>query len=1487
MARKKRINKRVLLIIVGLVLLAGLGTGWHFRRRIWHPVRDHFFPKDAATIEKRADEAYEAGEYRKAARRYGEATYWYQKAGKLSSQDGAEFKLARSQLYAGLRLPNLTNTERTEHYHAAIARLRKLLRRSPKYAEPQRLLCDIRWGEASRNTKAGAGHWERCVEQYTRLLAIEPNDHQGYFRRGYANARLAEDRKGKYVEAAEADLRQAIKLKSDTPGYCMELARFLQLRNLANEADKVFRDAIETNPNSVQLPVMYSVFLRREDRSDEALKQLQQVVKRQPNETLGFIALASFHRAEGNTDKALKILETAKKIDDSDFRVYGTMATIFAQRKEPEKVAETLRAGLAAIERRSQSQPATQPVGAQERLKNAKLQLTVTLANALLDMIDAGSKDRDKLMAEVREYFGRIDELAPKSPSRAKVAGRIALAEGDILSAVKLLEEAYAGYRALDGKTVSLLVNIYLRQGLRGKAEEILDRILRLQRNPTTLVLKAILSAEYRQYDRAKEALRDALRIDPQHAEARNLLLALVGAERQGPLPAALKPTQRAVRLILNHAAGMMLAGQRQQAVNLLEKLHKKAPTDRLVVARLVNTYLAVGAADKAKAVLQKAIKAQPENADSFRSMLQAIDATPKQRFEMQIAEAEKIQDKLKRALVKAAICATRQKWQQCLKHLKDAEAINPKDARVIAQMFRYGLITRNWKVAEDCAAKAKTTNLDGCGGKLFAADLAEARQNFSKAIDLLKAALKDRPDLKRARVMLGQCYLRTENVQQAAATFAAAVRDDPGYAPAVIGMARVTQIQGKWDEHAEWINKAHLLAPAHSYIREQHLVLMEEKSKPEEIIKQREKILKQNPANVQNRLRLGTLYERTNQLLEAENTYRFIFASNFGTRRLRANLLAGFYARQRRFGEVDSIYNTMLAKVTDAEEKVGVYVDYGWLLAGRSVELPVAAFTKAIEVDKKDPRGYLALGQFLARQRQWVKAAEAFTLYLELRPQDRATERQLVSFLIEAKQLDQADRRLRKLIAADASDMIAMMLRGVLRMRQGNTEAAEKAFNQAITENPNYGEALVNRAQLYLFKGEHTKAKMDLQAAGRLTNSPTILMQLARFYVSFRDFDSAQLVFQDILARNKAYAPAIDGLIGVYMAQKSWPRLESLLAEAKKTYPTNGIYCLAEARMWRARGEMSRSIAALAEVFKLAPNSPDAVRAYLLGLLSAKQYKKVLEVSQPYANKEGFGPWVAAISAHSLAKLNKSAEAEKLFVAALRRASPEEMSLVVHQVRQAYGLADAIAKLTGWLKVRPKSWDVCLLLGNLHVQANQASQGIEMYRKAIEFADKAYQKAVATARIGGAYHGLGKFREAEKAYLAVLKVDPNHVPTLNNLAYLYVNEMNQPAKALPHSALAFKRMPYDQNILDTYGWVLAALGDYGKAERYLNRSLQMGRPMPPSLYHLGWVYEKTGRVTQAHLRYQQALKLLADGKDDRLRQAVNKALERLKKQKG
>ncbi len=240
-------------------------------------IKDYFFPpKDVAAIEKQGDASYEAGEYQEALRQYRDAADWYERLDKLDSRDRAEFKQARAQLYVALKDPDVTDTERTEHYTSAIARLGKLSRHSPKYADPQRLLCDIAWGEAVHGRQPGSAPWMKLVQQCTKLLDIDPNDHQGHFRRGYANARLAGLMKGKYFAEAEADLRKAIELKSDIPDYWMELARFLQSRQRTDDAHKIFRDAMAANPDSAELKLMYSDFLRREGRSDDGLQKATQ-----------------------------------------------------------------------------------------------------------------------------------------------------------------------------------------------------------------------------------------------------------------------------------------------------------------------------------------------------------------------------------------------------------------------------------------------------------------------------------------------------------------------------------------------------------------------------------------------------------------------------------------------------------------------------------------------------------------------------------------------------------------------------------------------------------------------------------------------------------------------------------------------------------------------------------------------------------------------------------------------------------------------------------------------------------------------------------------------------------------------------------------------------------------------------------------------------------------------------------------------------------
>ena len=145
-------------------------------------------------------------------------------------------------------------------------------------------------------------------------------------------------------------------------------------------------------------------------------------------------------------------------------------------------------------------------------------------------------------------------------------------------------------------------------------------------------------------------------------------------------------------------------------------------------------------------------------------------------------------------------------------------------------------------------------------------------------------------------------------------------------------------------------------------------------------------------------------------------------------------------------------------------------------------------------------------------------------------------------------------------------------------------------------------------------------------------------------------------------------------------------------------------------------------------------------------------------------------------------------------------------------------------------------------------------------------------------------YSTLGKHQQAEQAYLAVLTQQPDDTQALNNLAYLYTNDMEQPAKALPHAQRALTLARNDPNVLDTLGWTLARMGQMDTARKTLLRAIQAGAGMPASCYHMGWSYEKdpAGRLEQAIGYYRMGLHLVSPGRQDPLRQLLEQGVERV-----
>jgi len=1475
MAKRKKLNKRVvmLLAVIGLIVVAG-GVALVLYKS----------PKDPKVYARRGDEAFEKRDFRAAERAYLTAIG--------NSKDPVYYyKMAQLQL-EWAEDQNLSITERNDRIGIAINTLQKALRSDHKFVDAQQLLCEIHW--------KWLGGGKSYIDEAGKLLALAGDDHEIYFRRALANARMAMVIPEKFTEDALADFQKAIELKNDEVSYWLGMAQFLQQIKRPKELQTVLADAITINPDHAVLRVAYAQHLHRQGQTDEALKQYQEAIEQEPDNALGNIALAGFYRAENKPDEVLKALQAAKAIDDSDFRIYRDLAITYSQQRQHDKAAAALREGLARIARRVETATGTEPeVNEQRRLKQSRETLTYFLANILLDTIGTDLEDKDKLLAEARVCLEQYALLAPDNPLKDKIAGRIAHVEGKIAEATELLERVYQRAAVLDLQTAYILANLYTQQNMPGKAEQVIDRLLKAptpRKNIWALLAKARLEMRYRDYTKAARYVAQAIQVDPDNTEARNLKLALdVISTDTVLLPAGLKFSDEAVKLILDHASTMRLGDKRDQATELLEQLHQRIPENLLVTSRLANMYIEQGQPDKAKTLLEQlkaAYSQDPEMQTKLQQLLEVLEETdPQEQFKKRLAMAEENPNPIRKALEKAAVCAAFRRFDEYTKYLQEAVDIDPSAAEAASanrQLQMYAQTQKDWELAQQCVQRATEHNLDGCGGQLAAAELAMVREQYSSAIDLLEKVLADHPGSKLASIMLGEAYFRTKNTERAEEIFLALASSDPSYVPALVGMARLTEQQGKWPEHAEWIERAYRLAPHQRYVQGRYIDLQEERRKPEEIIPQRERILRSNPGDLQNCLRLAVLYERTKQLAKAEQMYRFI-AQNASEKLLGASILARFYTRTNRTSESDKIVTKLIADAKANNDKsllVGAYVLWGELLSTYDPARAQEVFQKAIGTDSNDPRGHLAMARLLGAQRNWRAAANAMERFLVLRPEALASRKELIRFHIEGGQFILAGELLDNILAADPSDVEALSLKGYLAMRQGKGEKAKEILDRALQINPNYPPALVYRSELFLQQGEPIKAKNYLHSAMRSSKSPEIAMQLGEIHLLLNDPDNAELVYRNLLESREDYAPAILKLIDLYLQHRKWELLEPLLVQARKRFPENPTYLLVEADMWTRRENLPRAIMTLEAAARMAPQSTTVLRAYLLSLLDAKEYQEAVVIAHSHMDKPYGGPWVKAVCAAALAKQNDTDRADELFASALKEAPTQQLGLIVRQVNFAYGLKVAVEKLNKWIPDnRPGDWQAYMAVGDLLRGANDSSEALRTYLKARDLAKSPKNRALVDQLLGPIYYQMDKTDKAEETYLAILQVYPNDIGALNNLAYAYVDKLNQPDKALPYAEKVLKQLPHNASVLDTYGWVLAKLGRYAEAEQYLSRSLRLRRPPADGWYHLGWVYEQTGRPKDAMTQYRLGFETIRDDKDHLLYQTLSEAIKRVERQ--
>jgi tetratricopeptide (TPR) repeat protein len=123
----------------------------------------------------------------------------------------------------------------------------------------------------------------------------------------------------------------------------------------------------------------------------------------------------------------------------------------------------------------------------------------------------------------------------------------------------------------------------------------------------------------------------------------------------------------------------------------------------------------------------------------------------------------------------------------------------------------------------------------------------------------------------------------------------------------------------------------------------------------------------------------------------------------------------------------------------------------------------------------------------------------------------------------------------------------------------------------------------------------------------------------------------------------------------------------------------------------------------------------------------------------------------------------------------------------------------------------------------------------------------------------------LGRFDDAERAYLDAVKRDPLLFGAYNNLAFMAAQRKVKLDEALAWARKANELAPGVATVRDTLGWVQRARGELPAAARSIEEAVQLAPNDPAIRYHLGVVYAELGRKADAAKSLKRALELNPD----------------------
>lgn len=426
-----------------------------------------------------------------------------------------------------------------------------------------------------------------------------------------------------------------------------------------------------------------------------------------------------------------------------------------------------------------------------------------------------------------------------------------------------------------------------------------------------------------------------------------------------------------------------------------------------------------------------------------------------------------------------------------------------------------------------------------------------------------------------------------------------------------------------------------------------------------------------------------------------------------------------------------------------------------------------------------------------------------------------------------------------------------------------GQTEKALTVLNRVIEQDSESGDAYFSKGLLLLNLKRPTEAEQAIRAG--LARSPDAAIgyyHLGRVLLETGKTDEAIASFERAASVNPAFEPAYLAMGSIYESRHERDRAVAVLKQyLQNVNPRNRDIRHQLVRLYLDAKDYQGAKKELEELLADDPTDLDAQLRMALIYGEQKEYPKAIDLltqilkARPAELKVrdylGYIYEESKDTQKALETYSFNVQLEPTFFE-----GHLHLGVLYYRLKK---FPDAIEHLGRAVALNPKQPEGHIVLGLAYLQQEQFERSVEVFEEGLRHNPK---NADLYFNQGTAYDKLNRFDDVVRVMETAIKLDPHHADALNYLGYSYAEKGIKINEALSLTKQAVALKPDNGYYVDSLGWAFFKSGQLPEALKEIQRAAALVGDDPVIYEHLGDIYAKQQRLSDAREAWLHALEL-------------------------